>query len=230
MRPIDRGPAPREYSRYEDAKEDLVARLGLYCSYCERPILTMLAVEHVQPKALYTELEVTWENFVLGCTNCNSTKGDRDVVRARFILPDQDNSFRAFVYTEEGAIVPNERLAADVQGFAAATLWLTGLDKFPTDFEGEEFEAALERWQQRSLAWTKAKRMRERLRGAEYGDSDLRATIAEAAAETGFFSVWMLVFEDDSDMKRRLIANFRGTALDCFAPNGNPLSRPGGHC
>ncbi|MCG8602966.1 MAG: HNH endonuclease, partial [Verrucomicrobiales bacterium] len=139
MRPIDRGEAPGEFEEYGDAKEDLVARLGLYCSYCERPILTNLAVEHVRPKSLYPELELSWDNFVLGCVNCNSTKLNRDVVRNDFILPDQDNAFRAYVYTQEGAILISEDLTEEVQEKAGKTLWLTGLNKFPDEFEGEEF-------------------------------------------------------------------------------------------
>lgn len=48
MRPVCRGPSPRkqDFANYDDAKPDLVSRLGLYCSYCERRIATNLAVEH----------------------------------------------------------------------------------------------------------------------------------------------------------------------------------------
>src|SRR2546425_11096780 len=51
MRPVDKGAAPAVYARYQDAGPDLRARLGDYCSYCERQIETHLAVEHVQPKS-----------------------------------------------------------------------------------------------------------------------------------------------------------------------------------
>ncbi len=39
-------------------------------------IATNLAVEHIQPKddERYPELEGSWDNYLLGCVNCNSTK------------------------------------------------------------------------------------------------------------------------------------------------------------
>ena len=45
MRPVERGAALRVYTKYQDAGPDLQARLGDYCSYCERQIETNLAVE-----------------------------------------------------------------------------------------------------------------------------------------------------------------------------------------
>lgn len=230
MRPVDRGEAPREYSKYEEAKGDLVLRLGLFCSYCERPIKTLLAVEHVLPKSLYPEFKTAWSNFVLGCTNCNSTKGNRDVNRSEVILPDQDNAFRAFVYAPEGTVRPNVTLSNAVQEKAARTLWLTGLDKFPDEFEEEADQiAALERWQQRSLAWREAGDQWRQLQS--YDTGPLRKTIARLALATGFFSVWMAVFREDADMRRRFIEVFPGTARDCFDPVTTvEISRSGGHC
>ena len=62
MRPIRRGMSPRsrDFLDYKKAKPELVSRIGSgwfnkihiasYCSYCERPIVTNLAIEHIQPK------------------------------------------------------------------------------------------------------------------------------------------------------------------------------------
>ena len=75
MRPVDKGVAPARYVRYQDANSDLRGRIGDYCSYCERQIETHLAVEHVQPKVRRTTLRNSWSNFLLGCVNCNSSKG-----------------------------------------------------------------------------------------------------------------------------------------------------------
>ena len=92
MRPILRGDPPStQFDYYEDAKADLVARLGLFCSYCERPIKTNLAVEHILPKTIYKDLELEWSNFLLSCVNCNSCKGSKDVDRSEVLLPDHDN-------------------------------------------------------------------------------------------------------------------------------------------
>jgi 5-methylcytosine-specific restriction endonuclease McrA len=99
MRPVERGSAPQIYAQYGDAIEDLKSRLGSYCSYCERQVAASLAVEHVIPKSLRPELETEWNNFLLGCTNCNSVKGDRAVEIQNFIWPDRDNTLLALVYS-----------------------------------------------------------------------------------------------------------------------------------
>ena len=75
MRPVDKGPAPKVYTRYQDASTDLKGRLGDYCSYCERHIETHLAVEHVQAKVQRASLRNSWANLLLGCVHCNSSKG-----------------------------------------------------------------------------------------------------------------------------------------------------------
>ena len=46
MRPIERGPAPKCYTDYSDAIDDLESSLGIYCSYCEGRVPIGLAVEH----------------------------------------------------------------------------------------------------------------------------------------------------------------------------------------
>jgi uncharacterized protein (TIGR02646 family) len=132
MRVIDRGASPRaaDYENYRDSFGELSSRLGPYCSYCERRIATELAVEHIQPKAIlaYAHLEGRWENFLLGCKNCNSTKGKKDVVLSEVLLPDRDNTSAAYEYTVDGR-VEIQALAAPQQAIARATLALTGLDK-----------------------------------------------------------------------------------------------------
>ena len=91
MRPIERGAAPCAYGDYKEAKQDLVNRLGTYCSYCERRIATILAVEHIQAKSLphYAHLANDWNNFLLACVNCNSSKSAAEVDPARYLLPDR---------------------------------------------------------------------------------------------------------------------------------------------
>jgi uncharacterized protein (TIGR02646 family) len=108
MRPVSKGtsPEPGDFEDYEDAKPYLLSRLGHFCSYCERRIATNLAVEHIQPKGLpqYAALERNWDNFLLGCVNCKSTKGDKDVPLDKFYLPDRDNTFAAFDYQPDGTV------------------------------------------------------------------------------------------------------------------------------
>jgi uncharacterized protein (TIGR02646 family) len=108
MRPIRRGASPRlgDFSNYRNALPDLVSRLGCYCSYCERLISVQLAVEHIQPKGLpaYQALIGRWDNFLLACVNCNSTKKNKDVVLSDVLLPDRDNTFSAYLYDAGGGV------------------------------------------------------------------------------------------------------------------------------
>ena len=133
MRPIRRGgsPSKKGFDEYKDAKADLIGRLGRYCSYCERRIATMLAVEHIQTKGLpaYRRLIGRWENFLLGCVNCNATKKDKDVQLHNILLPDRDNTFAALVYSADGKVAPAPELSARLRRMAKDTLALTGLDK-----------------------------------------------------------------------------------------------------
>jgi uncharacterized protein (TIGR02646 family) len=133
MRPVQRGTSPfsADLDDYVDARPHLVSRIGRYCSFCERPINTMLAVEHIQPKNLpaYRGLIGRWENFLLACVNCNSCKKDRDVVLENVLLPDRDNTFAAFIYSADGRVLPASHLSTSVTGMASTILAVTGLDK-----------------------------------------------------------------------------------------------------
>ena len=42
---------------------------------------------------------------------------------------------------------------------------------------------------------------------------------------SGFFSVWMTVFDDYPKVKKVLIASFAGTASDAFDENQNSIKR-----
>ena len=128
----------------------------MFCSYCERRIPTQLAVEHIQPKGLpaYAHLQGRWENFLLGCVNCNSTKGDKDVVLADVLLPDRDNTAAAYEYTMDGKITIPGRLTAAQRTMAERTLALTGLDRRASaavDSNGQL--VAIDRWRQRMEIW-----------------------------------------------------------------------------
>ena len=77
MRPVAKGGNPQagDFADYQDARPFLISRIGPFCSYCERRT-TPLHVEHIQPKGLpqYAGLIGRWDNFLLACVNCNSTK------------------------------------------------------------------------------------------------------------------------------------------------------------
>lgn len=49
MRPVLRGDSPQamDFANYRDAFGELASRIDMFCSYCERRIVTQLAVEHI---------------------------------------------------------------------------------------------------------------------------------------------------------------------------------------
>lgn len=61
---------------YRRARRGLIGRLGAFCSYCELPVVTSLATEHVLPKASFPVYGAAWDNFLLACAACNSAKGE----------------------------------------------------------------------------------------------------------------------------------------------------------
>jgi uncharacterized protein (TIGR02646 family) len=232
MRPVRRRTSPRatDFDDYDKAKPDLLARLGFYCSYCERHIPTGLHVEHIQPKGLpqYLHLIGRWENFLLACINCNSTKKDRDVNPEQFLLPDRDNTFSAFEYSPDGKVVPRAELTPALLQIAERTLWLTGLDKDLNEVLDQNGErVAIDRVEQRRQLWGVADALRQDILD-QPADQALRRSLVANARANGHFSIWMAVFSADADMKNRLIDAFAGTRESgCFDPaTGAPVIAP----
>lgn len=240
MRPVRRGlsPRPGDFAKHEDAKPHLVSRLGLYCSYCERWIPTNLAVEHIQAKSdpKYAHLIGRWENFLLGCVNCNSTKLAKDVRPAKVLLPDRDNTFAAFIYSPDGGVEPAPKLDPKQRKLALATLELVGLAKSQPSIDSNGKMVALDRTAQRMQAWLAAEDAKSDLDTGPSNDV-LRNRIVAHAKATGCFSIWMTVFAHDRDMKQLLIDAFPGTRdSGCFdsrtgdsvSPAPNPDNLPSG--
>lgn len=217
MRPVQRGECPQDhngqeikFAEYQQARRELIQRMGEYCSYCEMHLDASLAVEHVQPKkppgatAAMPERELDWGNFLLACTNCNSSKGDTDVVLADYLWPDRDDTFRALRYSEGGVVdsAPGMHKAR-----ADLLIDLVGLRKQP-----DTAEASDRRWMNRREAWDLAVRAKDRLAKCptEFTD-DMREQIVDTAHAKGFWSVWMTVFADDPAMRNRLLHALPGT-------------------
>lgn len=222
MRPVKKGDSPivGDFRKYEEAKPELVSRLGLYCSYCERRIVTLLAVEHIEPKdGTYGKpaLKRRWSNFLLACTNCNSCKGSSKVDFRRLIFPDRDNTFHAYRYEADGSITLASHLSPRQKVMARNTLRLIGLDKpiqVYTDSNNEQ--VALDRAAQRMEAFGVA-RVALSLMLREPNSNALKISITSNAVANGFFSIWMTVFDNYPDMKLRFIQAFDGTENSgCF--------------
>lgn len=231
MRPIDRGMCPKDitgnikkFSKYQDARGDLIDKLGEYCSYCEMQLDASLAVEHVQPKSNPTSshLALEWENFLLACTNCNSIKGDKNIQLSEYYWADRDNTARAFEYLKGGIVRVSQNLTTSEQKCAQKTLELTGLNRIPNP----DPTVSDRRWSNRRDAWEMAERSLYHLK--KHDTLAMRAQIVLTAQAKGFWSVWMTVFKNDQDMLDRFIKAFPGTCLLSFDSQGKPIPRPGG--
>lgn len=225
MRPISKGAAPKVYTDYKDAAPDLIARVGDYCSYCERQIETHLAVEHKQPQLHNGPLINSWSNFLLACVNCNSSKGHGRITLNKFLWPDNDNTLLAIEYISGGFVRPNLTLSSTIQNKALATIKLVGLDKYPGNLNRKPTSAD-DRWLKRQQTWDLAQRERQML--AQNNTIEMRETIVEVALGRGMFSIWWTIFSGDADMRRRLRLAFAGTHHGCFDANENLLPRAGG--
>ena len=209
MRSINRGPWPTDadglqvpFPEYGRAKIPLIDRIGEYCSYCERP--GDLHVEHVVPKSVEEEgeeLETEWSNFLLGCVNCNSRKGKKNNSREGYLWPDRDDTLAAFEYRSGGRVCVNKGLSQDEHRRASALFGLVGL--------GEHGTRKDRRRHKRRQAWDQAVMVRDLL-----DSENTRILAVETALGTGFFSVCMAVFQDDNDMRQRLIEAFPGTRIE----------------
>ena len=243
MRPVSRGAAPQahDFDPYDQAKPHLVSRMGLYCSYCERRVVTQLAVEHIQPKKGqygHPNLIGRWDNYLLACVNCNSAKGDKQVVLADLLLPDRDNTFAVFVYLQDGTIQLAAGLSPALTVKANDTLALTGLDKSIQEALDENGKlVALDRVAQRMEVWAVAEETRADVE-AHPDNNAVKRCAVNAAKGYGYFSIWMTVFSANPDMRNRLIDAFEGTRNSgCFdavttlpvspAPNPDSLTDGG---
>lgn len=234
MRPIVRGPHPQndngediQFSKYQDALPKLTSRLGQYCSYCERYIFSSLAVEHIRPKkpkgskTTIHERDLDWNNFLLACANCNSTKSNIDVIVDDYLWPDRDNPFYALEYSEGGRVKPSPHVPEDLRIKAQRIITLVGLDKDPSICPNPSDT----RWRNRCTAWDLATRWHNKK------SSGLdRKLLTDTVKETGHWSIWMTVFKDDPEMLKCLIEAFPGTCIECFDEESGYIALPRPEC
>ena len=209
MRRVDRGPWPEDgngqrkvFHPYTKAKGDLRERLGAYCSYCERE-KDGLHMEHVVPKNWACVLKEDWTNFLLACRNCNGIKGDKNVSRAGYTWPDDDEDWRPFDYLPDGIVKVRDGLSEQNRKKAQNLFDLVGLGLRPDNAS----EMKDIRWRERREAWGVAKEAHEDLAS---GVTDVN-NVLKLAKHTGFWSVWMTVFADRPDVRERLRKDFPGT-------------------
>ncbi|MCP5499962.1 MAG: TIGR02646 family protein [Leptospiraceae bacterium] len=231
MRPVNKGNLPITYTKYENYKKHLVENIGDYCSYCERRIPTLLAVEHKKPKDSNPHLECEWDNLLLSCVNCNSAKGDEDINLNDYFFPDRDNTFPIFTYYSDGEVIANNHIENEIKRKVENTIELFGLNKnyipHRNWIKDSLIQSALERWGQRLNTFEVAHDSLNNYR--ENQTLQMANQIGKTAKGFGFFSIWMKVFQDYPDVKNEIISAFKGTATDCFDSKGDSISpRPGG--
>ncbi len=223
MRPIEKGAAPRQYTDYRQAAGDLEARLGKYCSYCERRLPIGLAVEHKAPKEFHEDRELDWDNFLLSCSNCNSVKLLKDIPDQDTLWPDRHNTLLAITYAKGGFAEVATSLRGRLRQRARSLVDLVGLDRHQaTGFPKPALRDA--RWRQREEAWSTAEFCRERYESLNQTDEALRFVL-DVARGLGFLSVWLSVFAEYPPVKLRLIRVFPGTPGSCFDSRGDPVAR-----
>ncbi|MCW3055962.1 MAG: hypothetical protein JWN14_5132 [Chthonomonadales bacterium] len=220
LRPVDKGMDPDTlFTKYEDARGDLIERLGEYCSFCEMHCDADLAVEHKLPKVYLKNhsLTLAWINFLLVCRNCNSTKGRKDIALQELLWPDTENTFYALIYGPDAMIRVNPALDPQETQRAQTLLELVGVHRIP------KIDPQLKdrRWMNRQEAWRLAIDARDDLRKVDTATD--RKRIVQLAQANGYWSVWMTVFADDPQMLSALISKFPGTSIACFDVGGQCL-------
>ena len=208
MRRIDRGPhplddgnGPKGFHPYNMAKSDLLERIGEYCSYCERT--RDLHVEHVVPKRRRPDLAEDWTNFLLGCSNCNGIKRDRNHSRDGYLWPDSDDTQAAFEYLPDGIVRVRQDISEPERAPAESLFELVGLGRRPS----ADPRARDLRWRKRREAWRQAVEARRVFEDR----TDVVDWIVQLAVAVGFWSVWMTVFADHPQVCNFLRQRFPGT-------------------
>lgn len=194
------------FAVYQDAVVHLKERLGRYCSYCERPIKVGLAVEHKLPKEHNPLLELEWQNFLLSCTNCNSSKGQFNPPANSIVWPDEHDTFALIAYLPSGAVRPRSGADFLVENRVRATLSMLGLSKHPA-----EMSSADHRFYDRLEVWQLAIQSRDDL--VRRDSCELRRAIVETAKATGGYSIWQEVFAADAAMRDAIFLTFVGTRV-----------------
>lgn len=222
MRSVNRGAIPSDingalitFTEYPEARRYLIDRLGEYCSYCERRIPTSLAVEHIRPKFHNPNLELSWDNLLLACANCNSTKGSENINIADYALPHVDNTYTFFQYDASAIVKPKHGLSDMDLDKTKNTIDLVGLgEKAPTINSKEWKIASDRRFEQRLQSYLDAHRYSSEYSIATNNIRSIMLPLLESIVlSTGFWSIWMDAFSMFPEVTTRFRSIFIGTRV-----------------
>lgn len=218
MRSIEKGPAPQpSYNPYQTAKRDLITAIGAYCSYCERHIDHMGAIEHVQPKSAVPNLATKWDNFLLGCVNCNSTKGSKvidDTNITDYVFPDKDDTFALIDYDPITCMPrPADELSEDISEKVKKLIALVGLDTPQAHVGTQDYQKMSDvRAECRLRAAQDAENYKQTYLTASEDQKELTLKlIMDIVKGRGFWSQWMRVMKDVPELVEALWHVLPGT-------------------
>ncbi len=218
MRPINKGEPPRSYTEYKYAKIDLKKRIGSICSYCEMYIGNQPDIEHVIPKSKDESKELEWDNFLIACKTCNRAKSNINDSREGYPFPDEYNTAYLFKYYE-GEITVNEQLN-DADKKMAKNLFdlLKFYNKKDSDNRVNDICS------ERRDSFEKAEEVLKDYIKMKNCTSPKETVINMTANNCNqFISVWLEVFKDHPEVKKEIIKNIKGTAIECYDENINPI-------
>lgn len=220
MRAVNRGAAPLDnsgvqvvFDEYSEARRYLIDRLGEYCSYCERCIPSSLAVEHIRPKTHNPTLELSWDNLLLACTNCNSTKGHQNINLADYALPNIDNTFDLFQYDASAIVKPKIALTVAQLSKVNNTIRLVGLGVTLPNVNTKEWQKASDRrFEHRLQSYIEAQRYAVEYTNASINTRQIMLPMLETIVlSKGFWSIWMDAFKLFPEVTNRFRQIFSGT-------------------
>lgn len=215
MRPVEKGITPKIYNEYGKAKDDLIEKIGCYCSYCEININNQADVEHVIPKSIRKDLKLKWDNFLLGCKACNTIKGNNNKDRLGYPFPDEWNTAMLYDYSN-GLVKIKDNLPPHDEAMAENLFRLLKLDRrIDTSSKKDD------RFRSRKIAYEKAT---DSLSDYLIAPSPAMARVIGRSVE-GFHSVWLQVFNNYPDVKKAILEGVDGTAMNCYDNNYNPVSQ-----
>lgn len=221
MRPIDKSlDQPRAFASTDEARITLINMVGRYCSYCERYTHSSLALEHIKFKKKYDHLLLEWDNFLLACSNCNSSKLTKEVDVENTVWPHIDNTLLYFQYQSDGIVTEANGLDPVMQKKTRNMLALVGLEKDDT--------ASNIRIEDRKNTYEMAEILLYQFE--ESSDIGVQNRLAQqivtmAKTKYGGWSIWMHVFQHHPAVRQQLIDAFPGTARQCFDAETKPLPR-----
>jgi len=221
MRPVNKGTVPidennneKVYTAYRQAKDDLISRLDSFCSYCEMNIENQPDIEHVCPKSKNPTLETDWNNFLLACKTCNIIKDNNNENRDGYIFPDTHNTSFLYLYSINNVEIKNT-LDDEVKDVATKTFNLVKLNrKLDTSNRTDDRARA------RNNSWEKAQEALRDLLELPTHTAMIRQT---ARSCNGFFSMWLQVFQDYPKVKQAILENVKGSRIECYDENSNPI-------